>query len=70
MFDLCLTALISGVISVNSLMLEVDTNNGVIYSFDNKTQYILPDSYNLESCGNTRFVRDVNNAFDLVSTID
>ncbi len=64
MFNLCLTALISGVISVNSLMLEVDTNNGVIYSFDNKTQYILPDSYNSESCGNTRFVRDVTKAFD------
>lgn len=69
---LCLTPLISGVISVNSLNLAIDTNNKLVYNYGERTQYVLPDKFNLiTECQNkTRFAKEVENPLALVSSIE
>ena len=70
--SLCLTPLISGVISVSSLNLAVDTNNYLVYNYGGRTQYVLPDKFSLikECKAQTRFVKDADNAFTLISSIE
>jgi hypothetical protein len=69
---LCLTPLISGVISVSSLNLAVDTNNKLVYNYGGRTQYVLPDKFSLikECRVKTRFVKDAENPLTLISSIE
>ncbi|MFL1707495.1 hypothetical protein ACHJH3_10960 [Campylobacter sp. MOP7] len=70
MFDLCLTSLISGVITVSGLGLGVDHNNKVVYDYGKHTQYVIADKYSLnQHCKErTRFAKDTD-AFKLVSVL-
>lgn len=69
---LCLTPLLSGVISVNSLNLAVDTNNKLVYNYGGRTQYVLPDKFSLikECKEKTRFVKDASSPLTLISSIE
>ena len=69
---LCLTPLISGVISVNSLNLAIDTNNKLVYNYGGRTQYVLPDKYSLikECSVKTRFVKDAKDTLTLIGSIE
>lgn len=47
MIDLCLEILISGVIMTSSLNNAIDHNSGVVYNYSGKSNYVLPDNYNM-----------------------
>jgi hypothetical protein len=72
MIDMCLEALISGVISVNNMNMSVDTNNGIFYTHENRVEYVLPDKFNLiQLCEKEeRFAVNAKKPFDLIKTID
>lgn len=72
MIEMCLEALISGVIAVNGVGMSIDSNNGLFYSHENKVEYVLPDNINtLQLCEKQeRFAVNTQNPFNLVKIID
>jgi len=70
--EICLDVLLSGVLTIVSPTMTIDLNNGVVYNNKNKTEYALPDKYNmLELCkSEKRFAVQDKKPFDLVKEID
>lgn len=72
MIELCLEVLVSGVLSVSGMNLAVDHNNSVMYTTNNKVQYVLPDKINLSQLceSEERFALNVEKPFNLIKSID
>lgn len=70
MVEMCLEALISGVIAVNGMNMDIDNNNRVIYSHAGRTEYVIPDKFNeIQLCNPERFATNNLKQFDLIKTI-
>lgn len=72
MLGICLSALMSGVIGVSGMQYSVDTNNGVLYTHEDKVEYVLPDKFNLvQLCEQEeRFAVNTVKPFNLIKTIE
>jgi len=72
MFNYCLEALMSGIISVSGQELLINTNSGIHYNIKDKPYYVIADKYNQEQlCQNkTRFQVKYSNNLELISAIE
>lgn len=70
MVEMCLEALISGVIAVSGMDNAIDNNNRVMYTHAGKTEYVISDKFNsIQLCGQERFAANNLKQFDLIKTI-
>ncbi len=72
MLGICLSALMSGVISTGELNYSLDTNNGVLFTHENRTEYVLADKFNLvQLCDkNERFAENSVEPYTLIKTLE
>jgi hypothetical protein len=70
MVEMCLEALISGVIAINGMDAGIDNNNRVMFTHSGRTEYVIPDKYNeIQLCGQERFAANNLKQFDLIKII-
>ena len=72
MLGICLSALMSGVISTGELSYSLDTNNGVLFTHENRTEYVLAHKFNLvQLCDkNERFAENSVEPYTLIKTLE
>jgi hypothetical protein len=69
MVEMCLEALISGVIAVTSINPVYDPNNRITYVSDHRQEFVVANKYSEEALSKQeRFAKNKVPVFDLIKT--